>query len=140
LMLLEIATPKPAAFLEKRWGPLRSRAYFITEYVQGIDACQWFNSASEDEPDTRGIVRQFAGLLCRFYEARIVHGDFKATNFILSEGRLAVTDLDAMRSYRRPTGRFRKKFKKDCRRLMKNWTDLPAIDKMFREELAKLTF
>ncbi len=37
LSMIEIATPRPGALLEKRWGPFRSRAYFITEYAAGID-------------------------------------------------------------------------------------------------------
>jgi RIO-like serine/threonine protein kinase len=67
----------------------------------------------------------------------ISHGDFKAANFIVSGDKLFVIDLDGMRkhSFR---WRFRKAFKRDCERLMKNWTDLPELDKMFCDQIQKL--
>ena len=34
---LGIPTPKPIAFLEKRWGSFRSNSYYITEYLEGTD-------------------------------------------------------------------------------------------------------
>jgi len=44
LASLGIATPKPIALVEKRLGPFRSTAYFITEHVDGIDAYSLFHS------------------------------------------------------------------------------------------------
>jgi len=37
LKLLNIPTPKPIAFFEKRWGPFRSTSYYISEYIDGTD-------------------------------------------------------------------------------------------------------
>jgi len=137
LALLGIPTPKPIALLEKRWGPFRFKAYFITEYVDGINVYHLLHSESKKEIKHEDLVEQFGNLLQKLANALISHGDFKATNFIFSGGELIVTDLDAMYEHRFAT-QFHRKFKKDCQRLMKNWTNLPKIYKMFRDQLSRL--
>jgi tRNA A-37 threonylcarbamoyl transferase component Bud32 len=137
LALLGIPTPKPIALLEKRWGPFRFKAYFITEYVDGINVYHLLHSESKKEIKHEDLVEQFGNLLQKLANALISHGDFKATNFIFSGGELIMTDLDAMYEHRFAT-QFHRKFKKDCQRLMKNWTNLPKIYKMFRDQLSRL--
>jgi len=137
LALLGISTPKPIALLEKRWGPFRSKAYFITEYVDGIDVYHLLHSDKVKEIQHQDLVKQFGELLQQLANAFISHGDFKATNFIYSGGKLIVTDLDAMYEHRFAI-KFRREFRRDCKRLMKNWRDLPKIYKMFRDQLSRL--
>ncbi|MFO7817180.1 MAG: lipopolysaccharide kinase InaA family protein [Desulfovibrionales bacterium] len=138
LSLLKIATPSPVALLEYKWGPLRSTAYFITEYVQGMDVSQWFQTDGYSETEMQNVVKKFIRILNIFHNNLITHGDFKATNFILCEGRLFVIDLDAMRSYWWGGRKFQKRFVKDCRRLMKNWDGEPRIRNLFHHEIEKL--
>jgi tRNA A-37 threonylcarbamoyl transferase component Bud32 len=137
LVVLGIPTPKPIALLEKRWGPFRFQAYFITEYVDGINVYHLLHSESKKEIKHEDLVEQFGNLLQKLANALISHGDFKATNFIFSGGELIVTDLDAMYEHRFAT-QFHRQFRKDCQRLMKNWTNLPKIYKMFRDQLSRL--
>jgi tRNA A-37 threonylcarbamoyl transferase component Bud32 len=137
LALLGIPTPKPIALLEKRWGPFRFKAYFITEYVDGINVYHLLHSESKKEIKHEDLVEQFGNLIQKLANALISHGDFKATNFIFSGGELIVTDLDAMYEHRFAT-QFQRKFRKDCQRLMKNWTNLPKIYKMFHNQLSRL--
>lgn len=137
LALLGISTPKPIALLEKRWGPFRFKAYFITEYVDGINVYHLLHSESKKEIKHEDLVKQFGNLLQKLSNALISHGDFKATNFIFSGGELIVTDLDAMYEHRFLT-QFHRKFRKDCQRLMKNWENLPKIYEMFHNQLNRL--
>ena len=137
LALLGIPTPKPIALLEKRWGPFRFKAYFITEYVDGINVYHLLHSESKKEIRHEDLVEQFGILLQKLSNALISHGDFKATNFIYSGGKLIVTDLDAMYEHRFAT-QFHRKFRKDCQRLIKNCANLPKIDKMFHDQLNRL--
>jgi hypothetical protein len=65
------------------------------------------------------------------------HGDFKATNFVLSDDKLFILDLDAMREHRFKW-RFRRAFKRDLERLMQNWADLPKIAELFLERINEL--
>jgi len=137
LALLGIPTPKPIALLEKRWGPFRFKTYFITEYVDGINVYHLLHSESKKKIKHEDLVKQFGILLQKLSNALISHGDFKATNFIFSGGELIVTDLDAMYEHRFAI-QFRRKFRKDCQRLMKNCANLPKIYEMFHNQLGRL--
>ncbi len=134
LLLLGILTPKPIALLEKRWGPFRSKAYFITEYVEGTDAYHLFHSNTAEGIKIEGVAKLFGELLRLLADARISHGDFKATNFIVANGGLFLTDLDAMCEHQF-VWRFRSAFRRDCERFMKNWEDLGEVAEIFRAEL-----
>jgi len=137
LAILGISTPKPIALLEKRWGPFRSEAYFITEYVDGINVYHLFHSDEVKEIQYQELVKQFGELLQQFANAFISHGDFKATNFIFSGGELIVTDLDGMHEHRFKC-RFRKAFSRDLKRFMQNWTYLSEVDNIFREQIKNI--
>jgi tRNA A-37 threonylcarbamoyl transferase component Bud32 len=135
LNILGIPTPKPVALLEKRWGPFRYKAYFVTEYVSGMDAHGWFHSDLSKKKDAEDLVKQFRKLLQSLADASISHGDLKATNFIVTSQGLCTTDLDAMCEHRF-RWQFVRAFRQDLDRLRRNWATLPQIDEMFREQLA----
>lgn len=137
LAVLGIPTPKPIALLEKRWGPFRSKAYFITEYVDGIDVYHLFHSDKVKEIQYQDLVEQFGELFQQFANAFISHGDFKATNFIFSGGELIVTDLDGMHEHRFKC-RFRRAFSRDLKRFMQNWADLSEVGNIFRERIKNI--
>jgi tRNA A-37 threonylcarbamoyl transferase component Bud32 len=137
LALRGIPTPKPIAFIEKRWGPFRSKAYFITEYVDGVHLYYLIRSGRMKEKPLQGLIERFVGLLQLFADASMSHGDFKATNFIVAGEQIVFTDLDSMREHRF-RWLFRRAFRKDCERLMKNWVDLPEIANTFQKHLLRL--
>ena len=138
LASMGIPTPKPVALLEKRLGPFRSTAYFITEHVDGVDAYRLFHSDRARGINTESIVAWFGRLFQMLADASISHGDSKATNYIVAENGLSITDLDAMREHRFKGG-FRRAFRRDLARFMQNWADLPEVSRMFREEINKTT-
>ena len=76
----------------------------------------------------------FRNLIKQLADGSISHGDFKATNFIFSGGKLFLTDLDAMRKHRYRS-KFQKEFRKDLTRFMKNWSGLPETAELFEELL-----
>ncbi|MGD9000014.1 MAG: lipopolysaccharide kinase InaA family protein, partial [Granulosicoccaceae bacterium] len=115
LAMLGIPTAAPLAFLEERRGPLRGRSYFIMQAVAGTRAEEYFT-----DPDMPPELKQAqAGLLLKQFErladAGLVHGDYKATNFVITEQGPLILDLDALR---RPSSaaRFRKGLARDLRR------------------------
>jgi tRNA A-37 threonylcarbamoyl transferase component Bud32 len=136
LTSLGIATPKPIALVEKRLGPFRSTAYFITEYVDSIDAYCLFHSDRITEINPESIVARFGQLFQMLVDASISHGDSKATNYIITSNDLYITDLDAMREHRFK-GRFRRAFGRDLARFMQNWEDLPEVSRIFCEKINK---
>ena len=85
------------------------------------------------------LAGEFGEMIRKFSSSLISHGDFKATNFILSDNRLFVTDLDAVCKHR-SKWRFEKAFNKDLDRFMQNWKKLPDIAPVFKNEILKIRF
>ena len=135
--ILGIPTPKPIMLIENRWGPFRSTAYFISEYIEGSDIYNLFHSNGTRDIRQEGIIELTGTLLQMLADASISHGDFKATNFIVSNRKLFVIDLDAMREHQF-RWRFRRAFRRDLKRFRQNWTDSPIIDKLFLNQINKL--
>jgi tRNA A-37 threonylcarbamoyl transferase component Bud32 len=133
-----VNTPSPVAMMEKRFGPLRSVSYILTEYVDGTDIQHFLNSDKAERIDLPGLMKQFGEMLRKFAFSSISHGDFKATNFILSdEGLLFIADLDGVQKHRSKL-KFKKAFMEDLLRLMQNWKHTPHIESLFRDEISKI--
>ncbi len=124
LAMLGIATPTPRLMMERRIGPLRREAYFLSDYVAGEDALQLLKNAPITSPAWESAMAQFQALFTAFRDYHIVHGDTKASNFLLTESALVVLDLDGM-SQETDTGRFARAHAKDLQRFSKNWEDSP---------------
>ncbi|MBV1876233.1 MAG: phosphotransferase [Pseudomonadales bacterium] len=134
LEFLGIPSLKPVAMLEHRLGPLRNKAYFITEYIKGPDALALFRGLKK--PD--GELEALAQLLRNLSASRISHGDLKATNFLMAEDGPVIIDLDAMREIQDKDS-FDKAFNSDLTRFMKNWEDQPELESQFKGLLSKLS-
>ena len=134
LIFFDILTPKPVAFYEKRFGPFRSTGYFIMEHIDGTDAMTFFQSENIKTCETKKIAARFGGLFKSLADNSISHGDFKATNFIIKNGEIYVIDLDSMQEHRFKWG-FKKAFNKDCRRMIKNWSNNIKISDQMSEIL-----
>ncbi len=134
LRFLGINTPRPLAVIERRWGYLRQRAYFIMAHIEGVTLDQTFHEEVRDRQAIEGRLDELVALLEQLATARISHGDFKATNFLLSAGRLYLADLDGMRAHRSQAS-FRKAFHKDLKRLLRNWQNLPLVNQPLLKRL-----
>jgi tRNA A-37 threonylcarbamoyl transferase component Bud32 len=123
LRLLGIPTPAPLAVIEERWGPLRRRAWLITDYCAGPNLAEHLATDREPPPGEAGAIRSLFETLFR---ARISHGDLKATNLLWSEGELYLVDLDAMRQHRSVMAH-RRAWRRDRARFLKNWPTGSAL-------------
>jgi tRNA A-37 threonylcarbamoyl transferase component Bud32 len=133
LRLFGIQTPRPIMMMERRWGPLRRTAYFVTEWIAGQDVQQVLSSHPVQSQVWAQLMVRFSLMFGYFRDYRIVHGDCKATNFIVADGKIYVIDLDAMR--REPDDRrFLKYHARDLKRFAANWRG----DKQASELLNKL--
>jgi tRNA A-37 threonylcarbamoyl transferase component Bud32 len=132
LISLGIKTPRPIALIERRFGPFRKTAFFITEYVEGINAYELFHTEVAKEIDRANVVRLFARLFQVLADASISHGDTKATNFIVTKESLFLVDLDAVCEHR-SRKRFLRAFTRDLKRFMQNWENLKQVENTFRE-------
>ena len=129
-----ITTPRPVAFVEQRWGPLRQKSYFISEYVQADNLLAWLldggHGAVEVERVKQGVVDVFRKL----HAAGIVHGDMKATNLLVADHSITLLDLDAAIKPRN-ADEFARGYRKDRLRFLKNWRDSDELHGYFDNQL-----
>ncbi len=125
LRLWGVPTPRPVALLEQRFGWLRGRAFYVSEYAPGEPLATALPAA---DPPTRALLLQRLGaLLNTLARLRLSHGDLKATNLLVdNDNKLMLLDLDALRRHRRRDACLRA-LARDVARLRANWADQPAL-------------
>lgn len=119
LQFLGIATPAPLAMIEQRFGPLRHRAWLITEYCAGVDLLQQLGEDGQQLPEPE-IEKALLALFEQLVQARISHGDFKATNLLWFEGQVWLIDLDAMQAHGNERS-WQPAWQRDRQRFIRNW-------------------
>lgn len=134
LALYGIATPTPLALVEERKGPLRGRAWLITEYCGGADLLGHLDPSVPPPPVIAAALRT---LFATLHRVRISHGDLKATNLLWDGREIKLIDLDAMCQHRSAAGHARA-WRRD--RLRVCATGLPQrVAPMARRRLATLS-
>ena len=119
LDFLGIATPQPLAMIERRIGPLRRQAWLVTEYCPGQSLLEHLGEAGDRIPDEKtasATLHTFSQLA----DARISHGDFKATNQLWHDDQVWLIDLDAMQAHADQTS-WHKAWLRDRSRFIRNW-------------------
>lgn len=125
LTISSIATPKPLALIEERFGCFRRRAYYLSEYIDSPDAMQFFSQSIQLE-DKKIVASNLAALFYKLYLLKISHGDCKASNIKIVSLTPVLIDLDGMQAhFGSVIGHwwFERQHIKDLQRLMKNWGD-----------------
>ncbi len=120
---LGIDSPAPLAYIERRRAGLKREAWLITRAVDGQSARAWFAAHTDDDQTMEAIARQ----LQSFHHCRLVHGDTKATNILITDPGPTWIDLDAVRAFAPDNLRFEAAFRKDMRRFVRNWQESPQL-------------
>ena len=136
LKISGIATPQAIAMIEKRFGPLRSTGYYVSEFIDGSSAETFFCDDVIPAAQRQQAARAFVELFGLLRELGICHGDCKATNFLLKDLVPWVLDLDAMRECS-PGAHFEKLARVDRERFLRNWQAQPELQRWFDEHLQK---
>jgi len=131
LRLFGVATPAPLALIEERWGPLRGRAWLVTEYCPGDNLLSHLAADVAPPPAEAEALRT---LFATLHRARISHGDLKATNLLWDAGALELIDLDAMRTHRSAAAHARA-WRRDRIRLLRNWPQDCALHRWLEANL-----
>lgn len=127
-----IATAPPAAVVQERIGPLRLRSYFITASVTGERLMDALRQRPELAP---GLARRMGEVFTILARRRLSHGDFKATNILVTaDGIPCLLDLDGAKQHRCGTGH-RRAWRKDRERLLRNFDADPALRRIFEQAL-----
>jgi tRNA A-37 threonylcarbamoyl transferase component Bud32 len=97
LGMLNIATPKPLAYIERRRGLLIWESYLITEYVEGQKLYDFLRDSNVTEEERLKVTEQIKELLERLGKHRITHGDLKHSNILITDTGPVLIDLDAIK-------------------------------------------
>ncbi|MFA0994169.1 MULTISPECIES: lipopolysaccharide kinase InaA family protein [Pseudomonas syringae group] len=137
LMFLGIATPKPLAVQEQRFLGLRSKAWLVTEFIDGPDIIERFAPYVEsgDAPEVELLALDT--LFAQLVQARISHGDFKGHNLFWHTDRWAMIDLDALQQHSSQSS-FAAAYARDRARFMRNWPVESALHQMLEQRLPKI--
>lgn len=112
-----IATPAPLALLEERYGPLRRRAFLLTDFCPGQNLLEHL------DPNQAPALAEATAITTLFqtlHRIKVSHGDLKATNLLWHNDRIFVIDLDAMTQHSSAASH-RKAWHRDRTRLLQNW-------------------
>lgn len=135
LNLFGVQTAKPIAFIEKRFMGLRGKSYYITEYVSGEHAGQYFTKHEQQEVKVTRMIDRVTQLLKNIAKCEVTHGDLKATNILINTREEPIMiDLDGAKEHVSLSG-LRKAWQKEIKRFLKNFRDQPALRSRFKNEL-----
>ncbi|MDH5631543.1 MAG: hypothetical protein OEZ10_00965 [Gammaproteobacteria bacterium] len=124
LLSVGIDTAQPLAMVESRFGPLRGRAWLVMDWLDAPHALDYFADADVSEEDKQQLAQRLVALLERLAQQEIVHGDLKATNFLVVRGRPVLIDLDPMQ-WLPGSPEFGRRFSRDLTRFRQNWQNRP---------------
>ncbi|MHC4158195.1 MAG: lipopolysaccharide kinase InaA family protein [Planctomycetota bacterium] len=100
LGMLDIASPKPVAYIEQHRGMLVWKSYLVTEYVEGQKLYDFLRDDSVTEQQRSKAAGQIKKLLNQLGEHKISHSDLKHSNILVTENGPVLTDLDAMKIHK----------------------------------------
>ncbi len=130
LQLLNVATAKPLALIKERFGWLKRRAYFLTEYIDAPDIANFFALSIDDETKQK-VAYETALLFYKLNLLQISHGDCKASNIKIVDDKPVLIDLDSMQAHT-SIGWFERKHIRDLKRFMQNWANTPETAAIFK--------
>jgi len=128
LTVLGVKTPTPCAIVEQRFGPLRKKSYFISHWQSGLPLADYLPQANKEQQ--LHIAKQIIEIFKRWANAHIIHGDTKASNWLIHEDTVYVLDLDAMHQYKN-LHNFHYAQQQEWQRFLKNWDNYPDILSLF---------
>lgn len=130
LGILNIPTPEPLAFIEKRKGPFIYSSYYITEHVDSDVCGDYLLNERVPEEDKCMVIEKIAAIFETLKDYQISHGDMKNRNILLSHTGPLLIDLDSMKFHRSKKS-FIRYWKKDINRFIKNWKHTSFLLNLF---------
>ena len=136
LKISGLDNPRAIAVIEKRFGPFRSKGYYVCEYIAAPRAGVFFQDDSVTADEKQQVREAFVEMFEQFLKLGICHGDCKAANFLILNNLPWILDLDAMQEYR-PGMRYNKLYEGDRERFLRNWQSQPELQRWFDDHLPK---
>jgi len=97
---LDVATPKPLAYVELLKGLLVWKSYIVTEYVEGQKLHYFLRDKNVGDKQRSAAIQQILEVLGKLRKYGITHGDVKPSNILITENGPSLTDLDNMQVHK----------------------------------------
>lgn len=131
LNLFGVPTARPVAFLERKTAGLRSQSYYISEYVSGEHAGEYFNSHRREHDRRNAMAEKIALMLKNLQKLDLSHGDLKQTNILVDDtGQPVFIDLDGAREHMSLVS-LRSAWQKEIKRFLLNFQEQPDLREKF---------
>lgn len=135
LNLFDIATARPVAMIENRFLCFRGTSYYVTEYISGQHAGDYFFRNFSNSEKLANMVKHISVLLKSVAKVEITHGDLKITNILVDATEKPVLiDLDGASEHVSLSG-LRKAWQKELTRFLQNFSSNPVLREKFEVEL-----
>ena len=102
LLALDVATPRPLAYIDEHCGPLLWQSFLVTEYVGSPMLDSVLRDPRVPDGRKRRMIHQTLRLIDRMGLHGVNHGDMKHTNILCDGSRIVLTDLDGVEVHRLP--------------------------------------
>lgn len=127
----QIITPEPLAFLQWKKFSLNYQSWYICRFEEGLTCEEYFLNATSFTPSMKNTISSIVELFIAMGECQVSHGNFKASNLIISQDGPCLIDLDTM-SYCSNKKKAEQKWREDLVNFMHNWWQRHDIEKQFR--------
>ncbi len=140
LELQRIGVPvvPPVALLEKRIGPIKTRAYFISRYMPGVEAAQYFSDDNPAQEHWSAVLKKIASISQQLKKAKIKHRDFQPGNVLIMNHEPFLLDFDYLFKINRSDAAFEKIHQRQIKCFLRNLSHSPTAKAMFAAELQAL--
>ena len=133
-----IATVTPVAMIELRTiFRLRSKAYFVTEYVHGTRGCDYFSMDATPTAQWQTVMHNIIVMMHKLYQAKIAHNDLQWGNILIVGEHPLLLDLDHMKVYKEHSKRYKRAWQRDVEHFKKFLAVNPSAYQLFCNEYAK---
>ena len=129
-----IRTPANIAVIQEWFGPFKGRSWYLCEYVSSDTLIDRLGDGNSEPGDLKKIVSEIRAVFMNLKNSLLSHGDFKASNILLSPNGLWLIDLDAARKHSNSKS-FERAYNKDRNRFLKNWTGNTQLHQTFKNSL-----
>lgn len=135
MRLFGVRTAKPVAFIENKYLGFRSKSYYVTEYIPGMDIGDYFTAHRNDQSLVSAMVTKVSVLLKSLLKLEITHGDLKSTNILIDEkSRPVFIDLDGANEHLSLSG-LRSAWHKEIKRFLRNFNGDIELQEKLKNEL-----
>ncbi len=133
LSLFGIPTARPVAYLERKVMGFRGQSYFVSEYVSGGHAGEYFARVRGDEAKIKTMAEKIVALLTNLKKLQVTHGDLKITNILVNgKEQPVLIDLDGAVEHT-SLSTLKRAWIKEIERFLQNFQQLPTLQQLFKK-------